>query len=186
MPENHINLKRTKNASKFLSLLLRHKPETIGLVLDKNGWAIIDEIIEKSGKKGRALTRQLIDAAVAENNKKRFAISEDGLKIRARQGHSIKVDVELKEMVPPAELYHGTADKNMTSILNSGLNSGKRLHVHLSQDVETAKSVGQRHGKPVVFKVAADKMHQAGIKFYLSENDVWLVETVPPAFLAAL
>ncbi len=171
------------SSSKFLSLVLRHKPETIGLTLDENGWANIDELIAKANRKGQRLTRTLVDEIVTTNDKQRFAISDDGLFIRANQGHSVKIDLQLEARQPPEILYHGTATRFAESILKNGLISKSRQHVHLSRDVATAIKVGQRHGKPTVFEVSTGKMHHDGHLFYLSENNVWLTENVPPEYL---
>jgi len=174
-----MNKKSIKQTSKFLSLLLRHKPETIGLKLDKNGWADIDELIEKS--KDFILTRALIDSVVKQNDKQRFII--DGNKIRANQGHSIEIDLELKSITPPEILYHGTARRFLDSIMETGLTKQKRQHVHLSKEIETATRVGMRHGKVVILEVDAKRMHEEGYAFYLSENGVWLTNGVPKEFL---
>jgi len=168
--------------SKFLSLVLRHKPEEIGIALDANGWTDVDELLHKwKGKP--ALTRELLDRVVAENSKKRFALSEDGTRIRANQGHSVDVDLALQPVEPPEVLYHGTATRFLESIRAGGLHCAGRTHVHLSADRETAVKVGSRHGKPVVLTVAARRMHAAGHAFFLSENGVWLTERVPAEFL---
>ena len=172
--------------SKFLSLVLRHRPESIGLELDKNGWADIETLIEKSGNIGREMTRQLIDEVVENNDKKRFSISDDGLKIRANQGHSISVDVEMVKSVPPDDLYHGTVESFYDSIQKQGLKKQNRLYVHLSSDVETAIKVGGRRGKPIVLKIDAGKMHQDSFEFYLSANGVWQVDHVPPEFISVI
>ena len=166
--------------SKFLSLLLRHKPEEIGLELDAEGWARIDDILEKSRD---PITRAQIDEIVATNPKQRFAISEDGTRIRARQGHSRQVDLGLTPVTPPDQLFHGTALKNLGAIRAQGLVRGSRQHVHLSGDVGTARNVGGRHGKPVVLTVDAARMAAEGHLFYLSENGVWLCDHVPAGFL---
>lgn len=175
--------KETKRISKFLSLVLRHKPEAIGLILDENGWAGTNELIQKMNENGFKISEDILAHVVETNNKQRFAFNSDRTSIRANQGHSIQVDVELKEQVPPEYLYHGTAEKNVSSILNSGLEKRARQHVHLSKDIETAVKVGQRHGKPKVFRVATNKMATDGFKFYLSENMVWLTDNVPPKYL---
>ena len=171
--------------SKFLSYLLRHKPETIGLTLDKQGWANIDELIDKANlsNNGPTLNRTLIETVVRTNDKKRFIISKDGQKIRAAQGHSVDVDLQLKPMEPPKFLYHGTATRFLDSILKEGLKSQQRQYVHLSKDVQTATQVGQRYGKPVILTINALLMHKHGFKFYLSENEVWLTKAVPADFL---
>lgn len=177
-----MNKNKLKNISKFLSLILRHKPETIGLKLDKNGWADIDELIEKS--KDISLTRELIDEVVQKNDKRRFII--DGNRIRANQGHSIEVDLELKPLTPPDILYHGTATRFLDSIMQTGITKQSRQHVHLSQELETAISVGQRHGKVAILEVNAQEMLAKGHTFYRSENGVWLTDIVGVEFLKIL
>ena len=174
-----MNRENIKKVSKFLSLLLRHKPETIGLKLDENGWADIDELIEKSKK--IKLTRALIDEVVADNDKQRFIL--EGNRIRANQGHSIKVDMEFKAVTPPDTLFHGTATRFLESIMQTGLSKQKRQHVHLSKNIETAIAVGERHGKVVILEVDAKKMSEEGYEFYLSENGVWLTDNVPVNYL---
>lgn len=164
--------------SRFLSLILRHRPEAIGLTLDDAGWAGIDEILRLAPQDLR-LTRERIDRAAAENDKQRFAISEDGTRIRARQGHSIEVDLALPAIAPPPRLYHGTATRFVASIRRDGLLRRDRRHVHLSADTGTAATVGARHGKPIVLVVRADAMAAAGHAFFLSENGVWLTDAVP-------
>ncbi len=163
--------------SKFLSFVLRHNPQSIGLELDEKGWADVSGLIEKSTK--LALTPKLIAEVVRCNDKQRFALSEDGLKIRASQGHSIKVDLGLEPVIPPDILYHGTASRFLASIMKQGLTRQNRQHVHLSADEETAKKVGSRHGIPVILIIAAGNLHQTGQSFYLSDNQVWLTEKVP-------
>ncbi|MCO7226738.1 RNA 2'-phosphotransferase [Pleionea sp. CnH1-48] len=172
--------------SKFLSLLLRHKPETIGLNLDVNGWANIDELIELSEKRGKHYSHDIIRHIVETNDKKRFIISDDGMRIRANQGHSINVDVELKAMTPPERLYHGTATRFLKNIMAQGLMSGSRQHVHLSADLVTAKKVGMRHGVPVILEVDTLAMADDGMIFFCSENNVWLTEHVKPRYLRQL
>jgi putative RNA 2'-phosphotransferase len=171
--------KNIKKISKFLSLILRHEPQIIGLILDKNGWAEIDEIIEKSSE--LVLTRELINEVVIQNEKQRFTIEGD--KIRANQGHSIDVDLEFKAVTPPDMLYHGTATRFLDSIMKTGLSKQQRQYVHLSEALETAINVGKRHGKVVVLEVDARKMFEEGYEFYLSENGVWLTDVVPLEFL---
>lgn len=173
-----------KQKSKFLSTILRHKPEKIGLKLDKQGWANIDELLEKAAKTYNQMTREELLYVVETNNKKRFAINDAGTQIRASQGHSIKVDLGYQAQVPPMTLYHGTVEKFMPSIQKSGLIKGNRHHVHLSLDLDTATIVGSRRGKPVILVVQSRAMHHAGHKFFFSQNGVWLTEQVPPAFLA--
>jgi putative RNA 2'-phosphotransferase len=169
--------------SKFLSLVLRHQPQKIGLTLDTNGWAQVDELLAQVNRHGVALTPAVLEQVVRLNDKQRFAFSDDGLRIRASQGHSISVDLALEPVEPPAVLYHGTADRFIPSIREKGLLAGRRDHVHLSADEVTAVKVGRRHGRPVVLQVQAAEMHAAGHLFYLSANGVWLVGHVPAGFL---
>lgn len=173
--------------SKFLSYVLRHEPQAIGLELDTDGWTDIDTLISGAARDGRTLDRQLIQQVVDSSDKKRFSISEDGQRIRAVQGHSTKtVDLQFEEKRPPATLYHGTATRFMASIHEQGLIPGSRHHVHLSQEVETANAVGQRYGTVVILKVAALQMLEQGFKFYQAENGVWLTELVPVKFISPL
>jgi putative RNA 2'-phosphotransferase len=166
--------------SKFLSFVLRHQPDAIGISLDLEGWTDIAALITAAANDGKQLDRDLIQAVVTTSDKKRFAVSEDGLRIRALQGHSaISVDINHVEKVPPEFLYHGTATRFLESIQKDGLLPSSRQYVHLSEDEQTARSVGQRHGKPVVLKIEALRMCQQGFKFYQAENSVWLVNTVP-------
>ncbi|MFJ7796404.1 RNA 2'-phosphotransferase [Pseudomonas sp. NPDC096950] len=173
--------------SKFLSYVLRHEPQAIGLELDIDGWAYIHTLISGAARDGRTLDRQLIQQVVDSSDKKRFSISDDGQRIRAVQGHSTKtVDLQFEEKRPPATLYHGTATRFMASIQEQGLIPGSRHHVHLSQEVETANAVGQRYGTVVILKVAALQMLEQGYKFYQAENGVWLTEQVPVTFITPL
>lgn len=178
-----LNDKELRRASKFLSLVLRHKPETIGLTLDDNGWADTKELIQKMNESGFGMSEDVLANIVETNNKQRFSFNHSRTSIRANQGHSLQVDVELKAQVPPDHLYHGTGEKNVSAIVGSGLAKMSRQHVHLSKDIETAINVGQRHGKPRVFIVSAGKMSLDGFIFYLSENMVWLTDNVPPQYL---
>jgi len=169
---------------RFISLILRHKPETINLKLDKNGWADTKELIEKISKSGREIDFEILERIVNENNKKRYSFNEDKTKIRTVQGHSIEVNLELKEVVPPAVLYHGTAFKNLESIKKVGIKKMNRQHVHLSVDVETAKNVATRHsGKYIILEIDTEAMLKENYKFYLSENKVWLTDFVPSKFI---
>ncbi len=177
--------KELKSISKFMSLVLRHKPEEIGLQLDVNGWADVDELIEKMNEKAsQSITKELIEEVVESNEKKRFVFNEDHTRIRANQGHSIEVDLQLTPTTPPAILYHGTAKKHLASIMATGLNKASRHHVHLSANIDTAKQVGQRHGKPVVLLIDAQRMFTDGLSFYVSENNVWLTEEVNIMYLS--
>lgn len=169
--------------SKFLSLVLRHKPEEIDIQLDKHGWVDVEQLLRKMKKANRKLSREELIQIVEANDKKRFTLSEDGLRIRAAQGHSIDVDLGLQALRPPNELYHGTASANLDAIFVDGLDSGRRQQVHLSLDQETAERVGQRHGKPVVLRVEAEKMFKDGFEFFRADNGVWLTDTVPTKYL---
>jgi len=173
--------------SKFLSRILRHSPETIHLSMDKNGWVNINELIENANKyTNMRLTDDLIKTIVQTNDKQRYIISEDGKRIRANQGHSIAVDLELESKTPPDILYHGTAERFLDSIMKNGLKPMNRQHVHLSQTKETAFSVGKRHGESIVLSINAKKMYEDGYKFYLSENKVWLADKVPVKYFFPL
>ncbi len=178
-----VNEKESTRISKFLSLVLRHQPESIGLVLDKEGWASVDELLEKSGRAGTPITAELLLHIVETNPKKRFAFNDGGDKIRASQGHSVAVSLGYTPQTPPETLYHGTGTKNVASILAQGIEKRGRQHVHLSRDRATAEQVGQRHGKPYVFEIPAARMHRDGYEFFLSENGVWLTDAVPASFL---
>jgi putative RNA 2'-phosphotransferase len=172
--------KHHAETSKFLSFVLRHQPDAIGITLDVEGWAKIPELIVAAASNGKQLDRDLILAAVTTSDKKRFAISEDGLRIRALQGHSTEsVDIKHAEKVPPEFLYHGTATRFLDSIRKEGLLPGSRQYVHLSQDEQTTLAVGQRHGKPVALKIKALLMHEQGFKFFQADNGVWLTSAVP-------
>jgi putative RNA 2'-phosphotransferase len=174
---------RAVRISKFLSLVLRHQPEKIGLEPDESGWVSVERLIEASRAHGVEFTLEELQNVVVSNDKKRFSLSDDGLWIRANQGHSIKVELGYAPTVPPEILYHGTAERFLASIKQQGLIKGRRHHVHLSADVDTAKKVGQRHGRPVVLRVEAGLMHRDGFIFYLSANGVWLAEFVPVRYL---
>jgi putative RNA 2'-phosphotransferase len=176
--------KQLKHISKLMSLVLRHQPDTIGLQLDANGWALVDELVERINAKGIKADHETIRLVVETNDKKRFAFNADQTKIRASQGHSLTVELNLEAVVPPAILYHGTAAINIESILQTGIQRQSRQHVHLSETTETAKAVGSRHGKPVILTIATGAMHIAGYKFYLSANRVWLTDAVPPEFIS--
>lgn len=176
--------KQLKHLSKFMSLVLRHKPETIGLTLDENGWAFTNDLVEKLNAAGTAVDLAIINEVVATNDKKRFAFNEDKSMIRASQGHSIDVELQLNAVSPPEHLYHGTADGFLNSILQTGLQKQRRQHVHLSADAATAITVGGRHGKPVVLMINAKQMQEEGYLFYLSENNVWLTDHVPTKYIS--
>ena len=184
-----LNKEKTKKLSKFLSLVLRHKPEQIGIELDKNGWVNVEELIDKinsNSTRGTKIDFEILSHVVATNDKKRFAFNSDKTKIRASQGHSLKIDLGYQDTMPPEILYHGTGQKSIDSILKMGINKRNRQHVHLRSDIQTATKVGQRHGKLVILEIAAQKMHSNGHKFYLSENNVWLTDFVPVEYLKIL
>ena len=170
--------------SKLLSLVLRHDPGAIGITLDENGWASVADLLDKTSANGTKITREELLEIVETNEKKRFALDTERGRIRANQGHSLQVDVELSVMTPPEELFHGTALKNAELIFAQGLLKQARQHVHLSPDVATARIVGSRHGSPVVLRVASGLMAREGFEFYLSKNGVWLTNEVPARFLA--
>lgn len=166
--------------SKFLSLILRHKPETIGIRLTPEGWADTSLLLEKLD-----ISMENLREVVELNDKKRFILSEDSKRIRANQGHSISVDLELMPATPPELLYHGTAARNIASIMENGILKRGRNHVHLSECIDTTTQVGARYGKPVVLKVRASDMHADGQLFFRSENNVWLTDFVPSEFIIA-
>jgi putative RNA 2'-phosphotransferase len=179
----NLSEKEVTKISKLLSLVLRHKPETISIVLDENGWTNVNVLLEKMSAEGVRLDREKLNFIVATNSKKRFDFNDTGNKIRASQGHSIDVELNYEPAAPPEILYHGTASHNINSILSIGLEKRNRQHVHLSKDVSTALTVGQRHGKPIIFEVRTEEMHEDGFIFYLSENGVWLTDNVPAKYL---
>ncbi|MBQ8094244.1 MAG: RNA 2'-phosphotransferase [Clostridia bacterium] len=170
---------------KYMALLLRHKPETAGIKLDEHGWADVDMLIAGI-QKTHPFNRDMLQTIVARDSKQRYSFNEDGTKIRANQGHSIPVDVELQAAVPPAVLFHGTALKSAAAIKQDGLKPMSRLYVHLSKDERTAETVGRRHGNPVIFRVDSGKMADDGFVFYLSKNGVWLTKSVPSIYLEQL
>lgn len=172
-----------KEISKFLSYVLRHDPGSIGLALDPQGWVDVDTLVAKANAAGRRLDRGAIEAVVATNDKKRFTLSENGQRIRAAQGHSVAVDLALEPIAPPARLFHGTATRFLDAIMIEGLRPGGRQKVHLSADEATARTVGQRHGKPVILHVDTGRMHAEGHLFWQADNAVWLTDAVPPQYL---
>jgi putative RNA 2'-phosphotransferase len=172
--------------SKFLSKHLRHAPEALGLTLAAGGWVEVIDLLAGCARAGFRLTREELDEVVARNDKQRFSFDEDGTRIRANQGHSTEVDLQLEPQTPPDILYHGTAGDSLPTILEDGLKRMARHHVHLSATAPTARTVGARHGAPVVLVVDAAALHRAGITFYRSANGVWLVDAVPPEFLRVL
>ncbi|MCR5430724.1 MAG: RNA 2'-phosphotransferase [Eubacterium sp.] len=168
--------------SRYLCLILRHKPEAIGIELDEHGWANVDKLIEGVSKNNE-FNMEILEEIVATDEKGRYSFNEDKTLIRANQGHSVPVDVELEKSTPPDILYHGTGEKYEQSIDAEGLVPKSRLYVHLSNDYDTAVNVGSRHGKPVIYKVDCKRMVEDGIDFYLSANKIWLVKKVPVEYL---
>ena len=173
---------KDKQISKYISLILRHKPEVIVITLDEHGWADVNELIEGI-RKSTDFDMQRLEKIVAEDEKQRYSFNDDKTLIRANQGHSIPVDVELEQKEPPAILWHGTGEKYTASIDEIGLIPKSRLYVHLSLDQQTAKKVGARHGKPVTYQVDAEAMSRDGYNFFLSANGIWLTKAVPAQYL---
>lgn len=174
-----------KDTGKFISLILRHKPEVIGINLDEHGWTKVDELIDGIAKT-RPFNMEMLERIVRTDDKQRYSFNEDKTLIRANQGHSVKVDVELEQKLPPEILWHGTGEKYVEFIDEEGLLPKSRLYVHLSGDYDTAVKVGSRHGKPVVYEVNASQMQQDGYVFYRSVNGVWLTKHVPKVYLYKL
>lgn len=173
-----------KGLGKTLSYILRHHPEAFNINIDSHGWADVNEIISQMRKRGRNIDTEILDRIVRENNKQRYSYNKEKTKIRANQGHSIPVDLELLPVTPPDKLYHGTAEKFLDSICEKGILKMTRNHVHLSTDIETAFQVGSRHGKPLILVIDTKRMADDGINFYLSENNVWLCEYVPFKYIS--
>ncbi|TAE50070.1 MAG: RNA 2'-phosphotransferase [Bacteroidetes bacterium] len=169
--------------SKLLSKALRHQPDVLGISLDEQGWTDIDILLQKLREKGIDIEELLLREVVAENDKQRFRISDDGSKIRASQGHTIPVSLEYEAVTPPEDLYHGTVARFLDAIRETGIQRMKRHHVHLSKDEETAVKVGQRRGQAVILRVRAGEMHRAGYVFFRSENGVWLTDHVPSQYI---
>ncbi|WP_443029140.1 RNA 2'-phosphotransferase [Spirulina sp. CS-785/01] len=196
-----MSVKRRTKISKYLSYHLRHHPEKLGLTLDQGGWVDVENLLQATQKHHFPLTRQELTQVVAENEKQRFSFDQTGQRIRANQGHSIPIDLQLTPTQPPDILYHGTSQKFVPKILQQGLRKMSRHHVHLSSDQITAKKVGQRHskqrhgkqrhgkqlhGKPAIFQINATQLYHDGFPFYCTENQVWLVDHVPPPYLTLL
>ena len=171
------------NISRYMSLILRHKPEVIGIALDEHGWANVSELVKGIEKNNHGFNVEMLEEIVKTDSKQRYSFNEDKTLIRANQGHSIPVDVELEEKQPPEFLYHGTGEKYVESIDKIGLIPKSRLYVHLSNDVDIAEKVGRRHGKEIVYQVNAGQMYKDGYKFFLSVNNVWLTKEVPVKYL---
>lgn len=172
-----------QSISKYMSLILRHKPEVIGICIDEHGWANVEKLIQGIAKNNPGFNMEALEEIIKTDNKQRYSFNDDKTLIRANQGHSIQVDVELEEKEPPNVLYHGTGEKYVTSIDKNGLIPKSRLYVHLSRDIETARAVGKRHGKEIIYSVNSAQMHKDGYKFYLSKNGIWLTKKVPMKYL---
>lgn len=178
-----MNEKHKKHIGKFISLVLRHEPQQIGLELDSNGWADVQDLISKSAQHGVHFNNEELEEIVETNDKKRYSFNDDKTLIRANQGHSIQVDLELNAVEPPEYLYHGTADRFLDSIREKGISKMSRQHVHLSKEKDTASNVGSRHGRVVVLMVQSGQMYKDGIEFYISDNGVWLTDYVDPKYI---
>ena len=179
--------RRMRNTSKFISLILRHNPQVIGISLDEHGWANVQDLIEGINRtEGHSLDMDTLEEIVRTDEKQRYSFSEDHKLIRANQGHSIPVDVELEEKTPPDILWHGIGQKDVSSIDVQGLIPKSRLYVHLSSDMETARKIGSRHGRPIIYQVDCRKMTEDGYRFFLSANQVWLTKEVPAEYLKKL
>ena len=174
----------SRDISKFLSLVLRHEPQTIGIEIDAGGWVAVEDLVAKARLAGKDIDEERLRPVVAESDKQRFTLSEDGRRIRAAQGHSVPVDLGLVPIAPPDILFHGTATTSLEAILREGLRPQTRQKVHLSADTATAGKVGQRHGKPVILTVAAGRMQADGHAFWQADNGVWLTDAVPPPYLS--
>ncbi|MDX9987572.1 RNA 2'-phosphotransferase [Thiothrix unzii] len=176
---------KTVKQSKFLSLILRHQPETVGLTLDEAGWVSVSELLTQLAAHGRKMSMEELEHVVTTNDKQRFSFNADKTRIRANQGHSLRtLDLGLQAVEPPEILYHGTAERFLESILQTGLEKRSRQHVHLSADTETAHKVGIRHGKPVILQIAAGRMQHDGFIFFRSDNGVWLTDHVPTMYIS--
>lgn len=171
------------NLSRYMSLILRHKPEVIEITLDEHGWANVNDLIYGIRKNNPGFNIDILEQIVRTDSKQRYSFNDDKSLIRANQGHSVNVDVELKEKEPPEYLYHGTGEKYVKSINQDGLIPKSRLYVHLSKDIKTAENVGKRHGKEVIYRINSGQMYRDGYKFYLSENGIWLTKEVPIKYL---
>ena len=181
-----ISEKDNVRISKLLSYVLRHKPAEIDITLDENGWTDVPILLDKLAQYGERVTMPVLQHVVATNAKKRFSFNDDETKIRASQGHSVEVDLGYIQQQPPEFLYHGTVGKFIPAILQQGLQKMNRHHVHLSADVQTANIVAKRRGEPIILKISAGVMHTKSYVFYVSDNNVWLTDEVPPEFISAV
>lgn len=178
-----MNSRQLTKISKFLSFVLRHEPQSIGITLDQAGWIGVRELLDAMARHGTSVTEAELREVVATNDKKRFALSDDGTRIRASQGHSVEVELGYQRTEPPEFLYHGTVDHFLGSIRKEGIQKGERHHVHLSMDQKTAETVGQRRGRPVLLTIRTGQMHRDGLEFFVSANGVWLTEYVPASYI---
>jgi len=178
-----LDKKQQKRISKRLSLHLRHDPKGLGITLEKGGWVDVDTLLEAFTKKHFLVSLEELQEVVKDNEKQRFGFDETGTKIRAHQGHSVKIDLQLEPQSPPTTLYHGTAQHSLDAILKEGLKPMSRQHVHLSTNIKTMMEVARRHGKPVLLEIDAEKMHVSSHQFYQSDNGVWLTDFVPTDYL---
>ena len=178
-----MNSKQIVKTSKFLSLILRHQPQTVGISLDEAGWVDVDVLLAAIAKHGRELSRDQLERVVRDNDKQRFAFSDDGLRIRANQGHSVKVELDHAAAQPPDLLFHGTPEHFVEAIRSGGLKKMKRHHVHLHESREVATTVGKRRGRPVILTIRAGEMHDSGFEFFVTPNRVWLVDAVPAEWI---
>jgi len=176
--------KQLKQISKSLSYVLRHRPDSVGIELETGGWIAVEALLSAFAQAGSPLTVESLREVVATSDKQRFELSDDGSRIRARQGHSVPIELGYEPATPPVVLYHGTAERNLNSILEKGLIKGRRHHVHLSTNRQTMIQVAMRHGKPVLLAVQAGQMHADGHAFFVTRNNVWLTEHVPPKYIA--
>lgn len=181
--ERKLDVKQTRRISKFLSLVLRHQPQTIGIKLDFAGWVDIDDLLKAMARGGKGITREQLEHVVSSNDKQRFTINEEGTQIRAKQGHSVSVDLGYQPAEPPEFLCHGTPERFVPLIQAGGIKKMQRHHVHMHPDQSLAKEVGSRRGKPVLLVIRAAEMHRAGHEFFVTENEVWLTDHVPPEFI---
>jgi putative RNA 2'-phosphotransferase len=178
-----MNEKDITHISKLLSLVLRHKPDTIGITLNEQGWTDVDILLQQLNKHGHRVTLSMLQQVVETNTKKRFSFNEDGRRIKANQGHSVEVELALEAKEPPSILYHGTAERSLDSIMKTGLDRRERHHVHLSENKDTAIDVGRRYGKPVLLVIDSNEMYKDGYQFYVTANNVWLTDHVPVKYL---
>ena len=178
-----MNPERQTRLSKFLSLVLRHRPERIGIQLDAQGWTPVDDLLRQAVRHGWTITRADLEDVIARSDKQRFALSDDRQHIRANQGHTVEVELGNQPAEPPEWLFHGTFPGAVGAIRRQGLQKMKRHHVHLSADEQTAVAVGQRRGRPVLLRIASARMHGDGFPFYVTANHVWLTDHVPPEYI---